>query len=752
MKKFLLLIVSIIIAFTGTVYWYELNTNDTILTINITNKIENSIAKKWNSYRNIYIKQLGEIQNKYKDNDRIKLLTNIVNSNIKDSSRIQIQSRILAELNKDWIPDLSYIYSTWAIDNASFLLNKLLVEKKQNFQKLIKTPKSEINFSLIEKYNEDDNLTYLFWLIYNYDSTNWNDQTRKIIEMYQNKLSEFDNEVSFSKELYEIFKTIQKDKTLDSDQSRIITKAIEKFELSWISLSEDKISRLKQINQELTKLSFAFWNNLVDSQKEFSYYIDKVDVIKELPEDILEQAHEEAKKQNKDGYLFNYNTSVNLVSYCSDANIRKIIRNSFKSFSSSWKYDNRPTVIKILKLRQEKALILWYKNYWEVSLSDKMAPSPEFVMQQEDQILTKAREKANKEVAEMKEYFKLDTLNVWDHWYYSRKLQEEKYKLDANTLRDYFEYNRVMKWLFDTANKLYWLEFKESNMKMHNDDVKMYEVYKDWKLKWYYLYDPFYNPNKSSWAWANILRNRKTNWEKEVLPIVINVLNITKWKDNTLLDHYNTNIMFHEFGHALHALLWESKYSALNWFNVEWDFVELPSQLMENWTYWEWLKTFAVNYKTWEKISDELVEKIEKSKTFSTWIWTITQIVYSRVDMKLHTTTTPENVEALDKLNSWIVEEFWFFKNDTENKVYSSFSHIFNWWYEAWYYSYLRAEIIESDIFSEFSKNWIFDKATADKFYKTILSQWSRKTALELFKDFMWRDIKLDWLYKKFGF
>lgn len=749
MKKLLLLFISLISAFSSYTYWYEINANDTNLAVSITNKIENLISKKWEWYRNMYINKINSYKNQNKDNERIQKLTDIVNKNITDNSRILIQKKILTELDKEWFPDLNFIYSTWAIENMPFLLNRLLDEKLDKFHKLLQTEDSKINFALIKDFDDDDSLSYLFWLITNYNDINWNDQTRNIIDIFQDKLSAAKNEMFFSKRLYEIYKIANKDDKLNSDQKRILEKTIKSFELNWIALSDDKIEKLKQINQELTKLSFDFWNNLVDSQKEFTYYIDKIDTIKELPEDILAQAHEEAKKQDKNGYLFNYNTADYLISYCSDANIRKTIRNSYKTFSSSWKYDNRPNILKILKLRQDKAIMLWYKNYWEYSLSDKMAPSPEFVMQQEDKILTKAKEKANKEVAEIKEYFKLDTLNVWDHWYYSRKLQEEKYKLDANTLRDYFEYNNVMKGLFNTANKLYWLEFKESNMKMYSDDVKMYEVYKDWKLKWYYLYDPYYNSNKSSWAWANILRNKKTNWDKEVLPIVIDVLNISKWKDKTLLEHYDLIAIFHEFGHAIHALLWESKYGELSGFNVEWDFVELPSQLMENWTYWEWLKTFALNYKTWEKISDELLEKIEKSKTFSTWVWTITQIVFSRVDMKLHSTTAPETIEALDKLNSWIIEEIWFFKNDTENKFYSSFSHIFNWWYEAWYYSYLRAEIIESDVFSEFRKNWIFDKKTADKFYNTILSQWSRKSAIELFKDFMWRDIELDWFYKK---
>ncbi len=304
MKKLLLIIVWFLIAFNGNVYAYELSTKDILKTINITNKIEKSIAKKWESYRKIFIDEINIFKNDKKDNERIQELIKIVSKNISDSSKVQIQNKILTELDNVWIPNFNFLYSTWSIENYPFLLKRLLEEKKNSFKQLIKTPESKINFLLIDSYNQDDRLSYLFGLLHHYNQVNWSDELRNMIEMFQDEFTEFDNEVYFSKELYNIYKTIQKDKTLDSEQLRIVNRAIKGFELNWIDLPDEKLSQVKKINQELTKLSFQFWKNLLDSEKDFTYYIDKIDTIKDVPADVLAQSQEEAKKENKEGYLF----------------------------------------------------------------------------------------------------------------------------------------------------------------------------------------------------------------------------------------------------------------------------------------------------------------------------------------------------------------------------------------------------------------------------------------------------------------
>ncbi len=748
MKKIWLAVLWFFILLVNVSYWYDLTQADNDLIVVTTNKLEDYIQKHGEDSRDTVLKIVTDFQQKHQKSSKATALLDKLLDNINTSDNIDIQNKILAELDKTWIPDTKFLYSTGATQNMPFLLNRLLDQKKVEFEKLMIDPNS-VTFDVLESYNKDDKLWYLYSLLNNYNSVNSNDDIRNIIENFQTKYSNFSNEIAFSQKLYGIYKNISQTENLDTEQKRIVERAIKSFELNGINLSDDKIQRLKEINIELTTLTTKFANNLLDSEKSFTYYVENLEKIKDMPQDVLDVAHQTAQEQDKAGYLFTVNNADYLIAYCSDTDIRKDIRTAYKTFASTWTYDNREIIIQILKLREEMSQILGFQNYWEYSLADKMAPSPEFVMKQEDEILVKAREKADKEAKEIKDYFHLTwDLNAYDYGYYSRILQEQKYKLDEEELKQYFEFENIKKWLFAIANKLYWIEMRKLDQEMYSDDVEAYEVYKDGKLLWYYLLDPFYNPNKSSWAWADILRNTKSVWTTTRPLMVIDVLNISKWTNwTTLLTHYDVTTLFHEFWHAIHALSAKSLYPELTSFNVERDFVEVPSQFMENWAWWDSLKTFANNYKTWEPISDDLIDKLNTSRTLSSWIDTITQIVYSRTDMIFHTQPAPDSVTKLDEEFQDIIKNTSYFKNDKNNKTYAGFSHIFDWWYAAWYYSYLRSQIIEADIYSIFQKNWIFDKDTASSFFNKILSEWSIKPASEIFKDFMNRDISLEWFY-----
>lgn len=747
MKKTLLAILWVILV-TSQASWYELNHIDALFAVNATNKIHDIISKRGVETIPSILKQIDEFKQENKENQRVQTLLDIIISNINNKDSIAIQEKILQELNKIDLPNLEFLYDENTIEHIPFVLDRLIEQKQVEFYKLLETPLDKVDWNLIKKFSQDDKLNYLYSLVINLNNVKGTDQVRFIIQMFQDKLVNLQNEMTYSKPYYQIYKTIQKDTTLNAEEKRIVDKAVKMFELSWIGLDDEKIATLKTINQKLTKLSYDFGENLLNEQKNYSYYIDSIKTIEDIPEDILSIAKEAAKKEWKEWYLFHVNIADYLITYCTDTNVRKEVRNSYKSFASTWKYDNSDYVVQMLKLRQQMAELLWYNNYWEYSLSDKMAPNPEYVMEQEDKIRDKAVIKADKEIQEIKDFFNIDTVDVWDHGYYTRLLKKDKYDFDSSVLREYFEYNKVIEWLFNTANKLYWLEFVLTDAKMYDKSISVYKVIKDWDIKWYYILDPFYNPDKSSWAWADIVRSRQLVSWKSRLPIVMNVMNISAWEDKTLLDHYEVATIFHEFGHALHALLSVSNYSDLNWFSVEWDFVELPSQLMENWAYWEWLKSFSFHHETWEPISDDLISKIQNLKTFSTWVMTITQIIYSRLDMWLHTNKI-NSKQDLEKVVDWIFDNIAYFKTDKSRSLYNSFSHIFNGWYSAGYYSYLWAEIIEADVYAQFAKNGLFDKDTAQRFYDTILSQWSIKPAIELFKDFMWRDISLEWFYVK---
>lgn len=662
----------------------------------------------------------------------------------------ELEKRVLNELDRKDFPDLQFIYSEEVLSIVSILFDKLLQVERNKFYKLLEIKDEIINFEIFE---DEEKLSQLFNLISHLESVDSTENLRNIINDFQPKYIELGNEMAYSKRFYDIH-TICRDKWwLNSDQKRVLDLAIRDFERNWINLSEEKQTRLKEINQLCSKLSFDFSNNVLDSEKEFEYVFSDNEFIKDVPKDVLDNAQELAKKDGIEWYKFlsDFSSYSNVMKYCSNSEIRKFFFSSRKQFASKGKYDNRPLILELLALRQELASILGFSNYWELSLDEKMAKSPEEVMKQDEIINERANIKAKVELKEIKDFFNIKEINQWDTAFYSRIIKEQKYEVSDKILREYFEYDKVIEGLFNIAKKLYDIEFSEIKVLTQDNNIKVYEVFKWWVLQSYFIMDMFYRQWKSSWAWANSLRSLNNYKWKTRLPIVINVCSFQKSKNTTLLNYSDVSTMFHEFGHALHIMSCQSKYSQLSWSNVEWDFVELPSQLMENWCEWEWLKSFAYHYKTGENISDDLINKLNKLKTFFNWVSTIYYIALSKVDMVLHTQKVPKTIAELDKIVLDIINDSYVFKFSENDKIHASFSHIFAWAYAAGFYSYLRAEIIEADIFSEFKKNWIFDKKTSDRFYNTILSQWAKKPAIELFRDFMWREVSLDAFFEKKG-
>ncbi|EKE28954.1 MAG: Oligopeptidase A [uncultured bacterium (gcode 4)] len=661
---------------------------------------------------------------------------------------------IMEELRKKWIPDFKVLFSKESIEVLPDLLLELLEGRKKIFAELLETPKEKISFEIFE---DENFLNYLFMLLNHYEWVNSSDVLRKIIDDFRPAYMDFSNEVEFSKPYYEMFIHFRDNCTLDVEQKRIIDLTIRNFEQSWIHLPEDKQSRLKEINQSMAKLGFDFSNNVLDSEKEFEYFFGTDEFLKEMPEDDLSVAKEKAIAEWKAWYRFTSDITsyMAVMKFCSSSEIRKHFYTCRNTKATSGKYDNRPMILEILKLRKEESILLWHKNYAENSLVDKMAESPEKVIELLEQIRERAIGKWESDLQEIRDYFSLESFWPWDLAYYSRILKEKKYEVDEKEVKKYFEYDTVKKWLFDIAERLYSITFEEIDAPKFDPEIRIYKAFRDWEFKSYFIMDMFYRKEKTSWAWADCLREKLKIESADNDPIILNVCSFQRWTDGkALLNLWNVQTMFHEFWHWLHVMLSESKHSWLNGFHVEWDFVELPSQIMENWcNEKESLKTFAKHIDTGEVITDELLEKLDKLQHFMTWVWALAQNQYWMLDMKLHTEEPPETIEELDDKVFNIFQDISLFTLEKEStKVHASFTHIFGWGYAAWYYSYLWAEIIEADVFSEFKKNGIFNPEVWNRFYSTILSQWARKPARELFHDFMWRDIELDAYFKKQGF
>jgi len=694
-----------------------------------------------------------------------------------------MKNKIIIELEKKEIPDLDFLFSEEVLEIAEKVLIEFLEEEKVDFEEKLKLDNSKITFDLFE---EESNLSYFWALINHLNSVKSSDKVRNIIENIEPKLTEFGNEVAYSKRFFEMFEYCLANCKLDEEQKKIIEDTVKHYKIRWINLSEEKQDELKKISLELSELTTNFSNNVLDSEKEFEYFLESDEFLKEFPESDLENARNLYKEKSPhlaspkgrgikgiekvEWYAFDASSSsyIAIMKYCSSSEIRKHFADSHSAFASNWKYDNRKNVLKIINLKDKKAKLLWYKNFAELSLEFKMAESPEEIINLLSNLSQKAKPKAQKEIDEIKEFFNLKELNSWDMWYYSRILKEKKYNLDDKKLKQYFEFNNTQKALFETVEKLYWIEMRkisptvsshlaflkgqgELSERQERDalglrgiaqDIEYYEVYKDWKFISYFIWDYFYNKDKRSGAWADELRTKF--WDKK--SIVVNVMSFVKSQSGaTLLTLWEVTTLFHEFGHALHSMLSKSKYADLSGFWVEWDFVELPSQILEKWASDDLaIKNVAKHFETWKSLSDELFEALKKLNTFWTWGFVLGQNTYSVIDMMFYSWKKFENTEDLDKQYLEKVNELSIFKKDENYKAYCSFSHIFAGWYSAWYYSYMWADLLVDEIWAEFKKNWIFDKKTAQKFEEKILWAGSIKKAKTMFEEFIGRWVSID--------
>ncbi|MDQ7008884.1 MAG: M3 family metallopeptidase [Candidatus Gracilibacteria bacterium] len=670
--------------------------------------------------------------------------------------KMNIKQKIISELKNTEIPNLSFLFSEEVLNIAEELLSEFLEEEKQNFKNKLETDNSKINFDLFE---EESKMGYFWSLLNHLKSVNSGDKIREITENIEPKLAEFGNEVSYSKRFFEMFEYCLNNCELDEEQTKIIYETVKNYKIKGINLSLEKQEELKQISLELSKLTTSFSNNVLDSEKEFEYFLETDEFLKEFPESDLENAknlYVDKMKEKKStegfsplGYAFDSSSSsyVAILKYCSNSEIRKHFAESHSSFASNGKYDNRENVLKIINLKDKKAKLLGYKNYADLSLEFKMAESPEQVIDLLSDLSQKAKPKAMAEIEEIKEFFNLSELNSWDMGYYARILKEKKYKLDDKKLKQYFEFENTKKALFETVEKLYGIRMEKVSrdvamLHLYSDDIEYYKVYKDQKFISYFIGDYFYNPDKRSGAWADELRNRFG----EKKSIVVNVMSLVKSKTGkTLMTLGEVTTLFHEFGHAIHSMLSKSQYAELSGFGVEWDFVELPSQILEKWAEDDLtISNVAKHYETGEKLPLELLESLKNLKYFGTGNFVLGQSSYGVIDMMFYSGEKFDSVEDLDKKYLEKINSLSIFKKEESYKQYASFSHIFAGGYSAGYYSYIWADIIVDEIWAEFKKHGVYNKEIATKFEEKILGAGSIKDAKDMFEDFMGRGVKID--------
>jgi len=589
-----------------------------------------------------------------------------------------------------------------------------------------------------------DNIRAIF---FNLLSANTNDTLQEIAPL----LSKHKDDIYLNKELFSRVQQIYASKEtlqLSTEESTVLRDYYKEFIRSGANLNNDQQNRLREINESLSKLTLKFGDNVLSENNTFKLFIDNVKDLEGLPESIRYAASEDAKAAGSpDKWLFTIH-KPSLIPFLKYADNRILREKMFKAYilkgDHNDKFDNKEIIKKIIALRSEKAHLLGYKNHASYILEKNMSGTSENVIQFLDQVWKPALEMAKKEVTSLQELIDKEgggfVLQPWDWWFYAEKLRKEKYDLDEEALRPYFSLENVRNGIFMVVNKLYGLKFIErKDIPKYHKEAITFEVQEANGSHVGILYlDFFPRASKKGGAWMTSYRKQSRRGGKENSPVISIVCNFTKPTSDSpsLLSLDETLTFFHEFGHALHGLLSNCTYYKTSGTSVPRDFVELPSQIMENWAVEpEVLKMYAKHYKTEEPIPNDLIDKINNSKYFNQGFETVEYLAASYLDMSWHTISNPTNIDVND------------FETHALNKIglipeiivrYRStyFSHIFQGNYSAGYYSYIWAEVLDADAFQAFKEKSLFDQETALAFRKNILSKGGTNDPMKLYIEF----------------
>lgn len=602
-------------------------------------------------------------------------------------------------------------------------------------------------------------------IFFNLNSAETNDEIQKIAQEVSPLLSEFGNDVRLNPDLFARVKTVyeQREKlNLNAEQTTLLDKKYKSFSRNGANLSEDKKNQLRAIDKELSKLSLQFGENVLAETQAYQLHITSESELAGLPEGTVEAARSLAKSQEKEGWIFtlDYPSYVPFVTYADNRELRKKMAIAFgaKGFQNN-EFDNQEIVLKIAKLRFDRAQVLGYASHAHFVLEERMAESPEKVKTFSTDLLEKAKPAALKEFAQLaafaKELHGIELLEKWDGAYYSEKLKQQLFSLDDEILKPYFQLEKVLDGAFAVAQKLYGITFEETfEVDKYHEEVKTYEVKdEDDQLVAVFYADFFPRKGKRNGAWMTSFKSqyiKKGSNERPHISIVCNFTKPTETKPS-LLTFNEVTTLFHEFGHALHGMLANTTYPSLSGTSVYWDFVELPSQIMENWCYEpEALALFAYHYQTGEMIPMELVHKIKESASFQEGMATMRQLSFGLLDMGWHA-QNPSNIKDIKAFETEQFAATQLYPDVKENAMSTSFSHIFQGGYSSGYYSYKWAEVLDADAFEYFQECGIFNKEVATKFKDNVLSKGGTEHPMILYKRFRGQEPKPDALLKRAG-
>jgi peptidyl-dipeptidase Dcp len=646
---------------------------------------------------------------------------------------------------------------------------KGLEEQNKEIEKIVANTEDPSFANTIEALDySGELLNKVSSVFYNQMSANTNDELQDIAKELAPKMSRHRDEILLNEQLFARVKAVYDQKEslgLNAEQTQLLDKTYKRFARGGANLPKEDRETLKKINEELSTLSLQFGENVLEETNKFKMVIDNEADLAGLPESVIAAAAETAISTGDSGKWVFTIQRPSLYPFLQYSEKRDLREKLFKAYVNKGdnddSLDNKKIAVKIANLRVKKAQLLGYKSHADFILEENMAKNSENVYKLMDEVWAGALPTAKKEVSEMQAIIDKEggnfKLEAWDWWFYAEKLRKQKYDLDEEAIRPYFAVENVRDGAFMVANKVFGINFKElKDVPKPHPDAQAFEVTDADGSHIGILFMDFYpRESKNGGAWMSEYKEQRMENGKMVSPIITNVFNFTKPVGNkpALISFDEASTLFHELGHGLHGLLSKCTYKTLSGTNVSRDFVELPSQIMENWAaHPEVMKLYAKHYETGEVIPDELIKKLTDSQYFNQGFITTEFLSAAFLDMSWHTLTeVNENIDA-DKFETEALNKIGMIPEIVVRYRTTYFGHIFAGGYSAGYYAYLWAEVLDKDAFEAFKENGIFDSETGMKFRTNILEKGGSEDPMVLYKIFRGAEPNTDALMKGRGF
>ena len=601
-------------------------------------------------------------------------------------------------------------------------------------------------------------------VFFNLLGSNTNDEMDALAMEMSPKLSAHNDAILLNKALFKRIEKLHDNRqsmNLSVEQNRLLEETYKRFIRSGANLDKGSMERLTQINSALSSLSVRFDQNVLKETNSYSMVVENEEDLDGLPDEEIRQASLLAESEGQKGKWVFKPTRVSMYPFLTYSTKRDLREELYKSYiqrgDNDNSLDNKEIIAEMVALRKEKAAMMGFESHSDYVLDNTMAKTPDNVNKLLQTIWNPGVEKAKGEVQAMQRLISDEggnfKLAAWDWWHYSEKLRQEQFDFKEEEVKPYFSEEKVLQGAFDVANKLFDITFTERNdLPKYRDNIRSFVVEDSSKKVIGIFYTDFtLRPNKGGGAWMNTFRSQ-SKFNGEIIPIVVNVCNFPPENVDgvSLLSFEQVETLFHEFGHGLHGLLSDAQYPSLSGTSVTRDYVEFPSQIMENWAREpEVIKTFAKHYETGETIPDDLLNKISAAGTFNEGFATTEYVAAAHLDMAYH--TNKNAIQDIDKFEDDTLEELGLIPEIESRYRSTYFGHIFAGGYSSGYYSYLWTEVLEADAFEAFKENGLFDKETADKLKKYVFSSGNTDDLMTQYIRFRGKEPEIEPLLKKRG-